>query len=327
MNCNLNRKKVIWIAWERHRRTITISRYLDIEPIIFVKDLPRFVKHPYFILKTLFELFKHKPQNLIVQNPSIILALEACLFRRFFKYKLIVDAHNGGLIPDVVTLPVLQSIYQYVQKFADITLVSNRYLGEVVEKNKGTPFVLPDKLPDIKFDKSTVNVKIKVVYICTFAIDDPYLAVLEACRMLPEGINVYFTGNYNKSDILKKNISKNITLTGFLSDQKYWDLLKSADLIIDLTTRRDCLVCGAYEAVSTETPMILSNSRVLREFFNKGAVFTEVEASEIASAIITSVEKIRELQLGIKKLKCELNEKWEVIGANLKELLGYSSES
>lgn len=318
---NFYKRKVIWIAWERHIRTITICNYLDIDPIMFVSALPRFIKHPYFILKTFLVLAKYKPKNLIIQNPSIVLALEACLLGRYFNYKLIVDAHNGGIMPDDVTSTLLQNIYKYVQQSADITIVSNKYLGSIVRKNKGNPFILPDKLPNLKKYNKNVNGRIKIVYICTFSPDDPYLTVLKACKLLPDGISVFFTGNYQKSKVRRKKIPDNVILTGFLSDQKYWDLLKTADLIIDLTTRRDCLVCGAYEAVSTETPIVLSNSRVLREFFNKGAVFTELEASELARAIIKGIEKKEELQLDIKKLKNELNSKWEVSGKYFQELL------
>jgi len=62
-------------------------------------------------------------------------------------------------------------------------------------------------------------------------------------------------------------MSDNLTLTAFIDDNAYVTLLYSCDLIVDLTTREDCLVCGAYESVSAEKPLLLSDTTALRVFW------------------------------------------------------------
>ena len=102
----------------------------------------------------------------------------------------------------------------------------------------------------------------------------------------------------------------NITLTGYLSEDKYISLLLSCDVVIDLTTRENCLVCGAYEAVEAEKPLISSNTIALNEYFYQGVVFTENNYKDIANSINYAFNNLGTLQREIKNLKREINDKW-----------------
>ncbi len=74
-------------------------------------------------------------------------------------------------------------------------------------------------------------------------------------------------------------------LSGFVSEPDYVELLSSARVIVDLTTREDCLVCGAYEALALGRPLVVSDSRALRELLRDGAVFARNEPEDIARAV------------------------------------------
>ena len=130
-------KRITWIAWEKHRRTLELCKYIGIKPIIFESYLSRVVKHPFFIISTIYLLFRQAPSILIVQNPSIILTYLACLLKNKLRYYLIVDSHNGGLIPDGRFGIKLKFIYSEWQKLADLTVVTNNSLAEIVRKNGG----------------------------------------------------------------------------------------------------------------------------------------------------------------------------------------------
>jgi hypothetical protein len=72
----------------------------------------------------------------------------------------------------------------------------------------------------------------------------------------------------------------------------------------------DALLCGAYEAVALAVPMILSDTPVLKEYFNKGAVYTLNNSKSIAKAVIKAKNEYPKLKDDVYKLKNELNMKW-----------------
>ena len=87
-------KQSIWISWEKHRRTENLCKSLQIPLHTFNSTKPRYIKHPLFLIRTLFLINRIKPSVLFVQNPSIILTCFVSILKKIFKYKLIVDAHN-----------------------------------------------------------------------------------------------------------------------------------------------------------------------------------------------------------------------------------------
>ena len=71
-----------------------------------------------------------------------------------------------------------------------------------------------------------------------------------------------------------------------MNEYDYWRLLTEASLIIDLTDMDNCLVCGAYEAISIEKPLILSKNNASVQTFNKNAVHVENTSESIKIAIL-----------------------------------------
>ena len=160
-----------------------------------------------------------------------------------------------------------------------------------------------------------------IVCISTFNLDEPYENILVAAKMMPH-VNIYMTGNYKK---LKNNIidkkPDNVIFTGYLSDEDYWKTLCSANLIIDLTNRDNCLVCGAYEAAAIEKPMILSDTKTLRKYFSKGYVFTTNSPADIVNSVNYARSHIEELTRSITDFKHETDARWEGYSQNLSNML------
>lgn len=314
----------IWLAWEKHRRSIEISNYLKIPPILFQSNLPRVFKYPIFTLKTFILLFTKRPSVLIVQNPSIFLTYLACFLKHFFGYFLIVDAHNGGLIPDNRIGKKLFLLYDFWQQYADITIVSNNYLANIVIRNKGNPFTLPDKLPKQQKtrDKYRVSGIINILCICTYGADEPYEELIEAFKRCPNDYRIYMTGDYKKlPNYLVKKCPPIIIFTGFLNEKEYWALLNSVDFVIDLTKRENCLVCGAYEAVSQCKPLILSNTKALREHFTLGSIFTHNKPISIYESIQKMVKNLEAMNRDVQTLKKKLLSSWETKGEKLLSII------
>ena len=74
-------------------------------------------------------------------------------------------------------------------------------------------------------------------------------------------------------------------MLGFLPTDEYYRYLLSASVVMDLTTVEDCLLCGAYEALAAEKPLILSRTRALEEYFGSGVVLTDNTSDAIRESV------------------------------------------
>jgi glycosyltransferase involved in cell wall biosynthesis len=324
------RSKVIWLAWEKHRRSQEISKYLKVKSILLEDKRRRIIRHPILMIKTFKIIYQEKPKVLIVQNPSIFLAIIACLLLKlkFAKYYLIVDAHNEGVIPFNKRYMIFGRIYRWIQRTADLTIVSNECLSEIVKKNGGSPFILPDKIPDPgRIAEVNLPGIFNYVVISTYASDEPIHEIIVGANELDNGDKLYITGNYNAAKgkfILKRG--DNVVLTGYLKEEEYWGYLKNAHCIIDLTLMDDCIVCGAYEALAVGTPMILSNSGILRKTFYKGAIFTNNDSESIKAALKEVKRIYKKLSQEIGLLKEEYDIIWQEEGEHLISIINEKIE-
>ncbi len=302
--------KGIWLTWEHQRRNIGISSALNWQLYEIALNKSPLYRYLYSSVRTLLILLREKPEVVIVQNPSIVLAVLASLLKPIMSYKLVMDAHNAGIYPSEGENRWLMILAKWLQKQADLVVVTNEELKKVVEDNGGRGFILPDRLPDAHETKPYVlDGKFRVAFICTYAADEPYDSVFEAARMLPEDIIIYVTGKY-QSVVDTTCLPGNVRLLGFVPDDEFWALLNSVDYIMDLTTREGCLVCGAYEGVSLRKPLILSDTKAIREYFYKGTVYVKPNAESIYNGILEAIKKRDELKTEIDDLKETLSQAW-----------------
>jgi len=310
----INNKR-IWLTWEIQRRNISLSERLNAEYFPIISNKNRLIKYPVNIIKTLFLYLNKRPGLIFVQNPSIVLSLLTIIFGKIYSIPVIMDAHNAGVYPLEGKFKLLNCLAIYLFRNASLVIVSNKYLAKYVKKNRGNAFDLPDPLPHFYGCNIVKNNGIGqvILFICTWAADEPYLEVIKAAEHIDKSIKVFITGNSKgKEKQATTDLSENIVLTGFLPDEKYISLLASCDIVIDLTTRDNCLVCGAYEGIEFGKPLILSNKKALKEYFYKGVVFTENNETEIASSITYAIKNLEYLIREINELKVEIKDRWEM---------------
>lgn len=302
----------VWIAWERHRRSLEMARALAVPLHIVESRLPRLARYPLLCGRTLRLLLRSRPKVLIVQNPSIVLAALVLALRPALGYRLVVDAHNAAVQDGEGAAAALGPLYRLVQRRADRTIVTNPALAEIVAVNGGRPIVLPDPLPESASACRRVAGEAPVVtYICTFAADEPWLEVLAAAQRLPREVTMYVTGRPpRRGPAVAVMNNPRIRLTGYLNDAEYFHLLGASTVIVDLTRRPDCLVCGGYEAVAAGVPVVLSDTAALRAYFTKGAVFTANRRESIATALQEALRQHSKLTKEILALRSELARSW-----------------
>jgi hypothetical protein len=151
----------------------------------------------------------------------------------------------------------------------------------------------------------------KIAVTCTYADDEPLAEIFAAAESLRD-VNFYITGNPQKLPrrVLRRK-PENCRLTGYLSYEQYVGLLRSADAVMDLTTRNHTLLMGGFESVSLGKPLITSDWPILKEYFSSGAVYVDNSADGIAAGVRSILTDLPFFQRDILRLGIELQSEWE----------------
>ena len=170
---------------------------------------------------------------------------------------------------------------------------------------------------DLALDLDPTGVRIRrgdfhIVFVCTYSVDEPVEAVLEAARRLPE-VQFSFTGDPSYAPRgFRDKVPSNVYLTGFIPDADYLALLRGADAILVLTREDHTMQRGGYEAVSLGRPLITSDWPLLREVFSRGTVHVDNSPDSIAEA----VRRIKESPEIFKRDMTELKQARAVVAAS-----------
>lgn len=296
----------VWICAEEQRMNWTFAKAFDATYFCLAdkrKGKSRIRGYLSCIKETISIIRKARPKIVFCQNPSVVISLLCTIIKPIYKYKLVTDTHNYSLESDA---PLMVKILgRFIRKHS-LSIISNEGLREKVESTGGRALVLPGKLPDLEVAEDDY-----VLFICTFSPDEPFEEVFLVAKELPL-INFIVTGNYKKVNLDPSNYSSNIKFVGRVPWEEYDSILKNARFVLDLTTRENCLLMGAYEAVASEIPLILSNTNALRSYFYQGALFCKNEATDMKETIQLAFQIHPHLKYEIKRLKKDLSEQWQI---------------
>ena len=305
---------VVWITWEDHRRTRGLCDYFQLELRVLSTRASGLRRYLELIPRTFRTLRTERPHVLIVQSPSLVLALVCLLWRGFMGYKLVVDAHNEGVEPFINPSAPIRWLTNLVLRHADLTIVTNRALADIVVARGGRAVVLPDRVtdpPQLPAPTGAAEPGFNIAVIATFARDEPIENILAAAAQLPADVRFVITGNSSRLPArVRESAPANVSFAGFLSEERYWELLRSAQLVIDLSLIDNCLVCGGYESLSVGTPLLLSNSRAAREHFRTAARFTDNSTASIVAEVTQARLEINSLRANARSVCAQLQQEW-----------------
>lgn len=303
----MRKSPVYFLTWVSHRRTQEICSQLDLELVELLTTRKGVFRYAVLAQETLRFLVGRRPRCIIAQTPSLVLGLLLLIGKFFFRYRLVVDAHNETVTPFLYDTRAIRMLSKMLIRSADLIIVTNAPLAAKVVAIGGLPFVLPDPISrQSAADPVPLSGRANVVLISTFASDEPIEEVIQAAKLLPTDVHIHVTGRPSArlAETLASR-SANVKLTGFLPEHDYWQLLASSDVVMDLTKMPDCLVCGAYEAASLFKPMVLSSNRASCETFGEFAYFTENSAAEIAAVLQTALKnashQTESIRLGVQR--------------------------
>jgi hypothetical protein len=214
---------------------------------------------------------------------------------------VIADCHNKALKRSGEGL--LWRVFLLIKRAlfvrVDLLVVTNERLRPVAQGLAPAVAVLRDPLP--VWDTGAVSVAASpaespryVFFVCSFDRDEPTPAIFEAApRIVGElDLDVVVSGNRRKITVpALVDQEPRIRLPGFMPEPEYRKCLTGAEVIVVLTTDDDCLLCGAYEGVAAQRPLVLTDSAVLRAVFGDCAVYTRNDAGTIVAAVAQSLSR------------------------------------
>ncbi len=314
----MNQLFVAWIGF--HRRPLSMQTHFSYElkflPLAFNK---RYLRPLEYILKgciTLIILLRNQPEVLWLQLAPPLLLYVAFFYKLLFNRQvfIVADCHNVMLREPWINFPGIKNLLNR----CELVLVHNDWVKEQAKAlgiNNKCLYVLEDMPAILECEimpERSVFDHPWILFPCSFNADEPIEAVLAAACLLPE-ITFVITGNRNRAKGIHnlQNVSPNVKLTGFLPKTEFDMLLCTTDAVLGLTLLDGVQVCTANEAVGTGKPLVLSETKLLKQLFYKGAVYVNPYSPEsIAEGCQEALLRKEELIQEIMELKAERHQKW-----------------
>lgn len=245
--------------------------------------LGKFFDYYIKIIRTFIVILKNKPDELWIQLPPSLLLHVAFLYKIFFNRGcfIVADLHNSMLRNRWIKFPFALSLLNRV----DVVLAHNSAVAEElvsigVFSNKIRVLEdFPFKYEDSRLNSPAMLKGPYVIFPCSFDVDEPVWIVIEAARRIP--IKFYITGDSAKFKLKDgDSLPENIVFTGYMSKPEYEDLLLNSTVVLGMTTRQNVQLSVANEGLSASKPLVLSNTRVLKDLYGEAAIFVSNESSD-----------------------------------------------
>jgi glycosyltransferase involved in cell wall biosynthesis len=325
-----NAKKIMAIVWApEERRTFNISKILgaslhNVHFLLYKRPWVAPLKYPLQWLKTWYILVKNRPSLVYVTNPPIFAPLAVAMYCAVFrKTRFIMDTHSPALYSKKWgwTLP----LQRFVAKFAALNSVDQDRFKDLFESWGAKAMVMRFPPPSDEFlsiaRKTPVDSEFTITVVNTFAADEPVEPIIEAARQNPN-VKIYILGDTALADPeLLKSVPANVTFTGYIRKNLYWEQLGKSHAVVVLTTYAYSLLAGAQESMWVGKPVILSDQPALREFFTKGTIFVENTGASISQAIKDVQAREEALKQEISELAQHRSSEYYAALANLKNFI------
>jgi glycosyltransferase involved in cell wall biosynthesis len=267
------------VAW-----TPVTQRYDNLAPLLdteFFNDRatgPTPWRYLVSSVRTVRVLERRRPKAVMVALPPFPLLAVCWVWAKLRKAKVILDLHSA--VFESAKWRWARRPTMWIARRSDLTIVHHDgYLGRVP---KGT--VLHEVFDADQRPRSDGGF---VLVPASWHEDEPIAEIYAAASALP-GVEIRITGRpqeVRSSSGAVVEPPANVTLTGWVSDEEYKDLLASCSAVLALTTRENTMQAGGYQALAWHKPLVTSDTEVLRGFFGAAAVYASPNASAIRQAV------------------------------------------
>jgi glycosyltransferase involved in cell wall biosynthesis len=254
-------------------------------------------------------LLRDRPDAVFVMSPPVIAGLVVFPYCAIRGIPFVVDAHTGAFLDR--RWRHFQKLQLWLCRKATTTIVTNAYLADLLARHGADSTILPD-VP-VKYPPSESQLQktgFCIAVICSFDYDEPVDLILQTARALPD-VSFHVTGDPRKLERLNLQLPQNLRLTGFLDDRAYGQLLRDADVVMALTTGKHKMLRAAYEAIYEGTPIIISDSPMLREAFDQGAILVENSTDAITTAVREMQQHLESYRAEARELRSRKERRWQ----------------
>jgi hypothetical protein len=250
---------------------------------------PAPVRYVVSAVTTAWVLATRRPGALIVTNPPIIPAILAVIYGRLTGATVVLDDHPGafgamGYRAGGWTEP----IHKWLVRRARLCLVTEQTWVDSVESWGGRALVFHESPGRVRpVDYRPPPQVPRVLYVSTFARDEPSAEVLAAAARVPS-MTIGVTGDPARRPAVE--VPTNVELLGFLPQPAYLAAIEEADVVLALTTEPTSALRAAFEAVWAQRVLVVSDWPLARRLF-PDAVHVENEPAAIAAGLERAIQE------------------------------------
>ncbi len=276
-----------WITWNASVRSRNLARALDVQlhEICLSSGI---IRHLVSAAHTACILYRTRPHIVYIQY-SFLLLIVLCAYKAMVRKRIVVicDCHTKALRRGV-SGPFKKLFWAVKARsfaFVDISLIHNAGVVADIGRLHPCHYVLPDPLPETEQRRMGSPAMCRCVYSSSFAVDEPKAEIFELAASLDPNVQILWTGRPPDDFFVPENKPRNLIFTGYLAYDDYMKLILEADVVLAMTSEEGCLQCAGFEALATGTPLVVSDTRALREYFGGAAVYTKHRPKDMARAV------------------------------------------
>lgn len=313
---------VAWAPYSRRSQVFAQAFQGKLYCIHYLRfQAPLYAPAKYILqaIRTLQVLVTEQPRAVHVQNPPFVCGLVVSSYCLVTGSQFVLDHHSAAFGR---TWDWALPIQKMLARRAVTNIVTTQHWAEIVRSWGAHALIMGDPFLALPPGQAfPVGSGFNIVFVSTFASDEPLEAVLQAATRLPQ-VHFYITGDAKrKPKSFHDSLPANVTCTGFLPDAQYLGLLRAADAIMVLTTRDHTLQLGGCEAVSVGQPLITSNWPFLRDFFPRGTVHVDNTAEGIRDGILAMMKERARFKSEMATLRDDKRQEWNAQSAQLGALV------
>jgi hypothetical protein len=296
---------------------VLLSKGVPNTKLWFFKTGPLYIQGFY---DTFLRYVHERPSTLILQLPQGPLLLDGILLKKIFDCKISVDVHTGFVYCHTLKGLILNKSFNKLLNYVDLVIVHNDEILEILPPSiKEKTEVVYDPWIFIQSPEQTLSNDRYLVFPASFSPDEPLAEVLSAVNKF-KNIKVVVTGNFYRNPSMLRFSSSNVEFTGFLNRQEYEKLLANSFGIITGTTDEYTLMMSAWEAVAFQKPLLLSETKTLKNMFNDYAIFYSWKNQKKILNALSEIFAERDLAYARKRLEEKTINSLNVLTRRLKEL-------
>lgn len=226
---------------------------------------------------------------------SFLLALTLAAYARVIgrgRIRLVADLHTKALRREGqgfvrrVALP----LKRWALGACQYALVTNPEDARYARVRLGiTPATLADPLPEVPDwpGASRPDLSVDVIFICSFSEDEPIPLILEVCRRLSPRLSTAVTGNVGLlGRDVRDELQRVTRATGLMTEADYWNLLRHAGCIVDLSLEPAALPCGAYEAIALGKKPVVASHESIVKILGNCAKYTHLNPDDLERTVL-----------------------------------------